>query len=168
MLWLITSLFLGGEPVEAIHEIDVSVERGGRQILIKYNKSEFEPRGRYRWINTVTDDPKGAPNVRRGSKPVVPYTDPPAGGWSYDVADDSPYYWDDADCKECRARHRIDHHKVWSNNTFVFEDMPSDHRLEGNESLKFTTCLVDTYRNNKELVCQDWQLNSNGEITYTK
>ena len=126
-------------------------------------------KSQYRWTNVVLEDPAGAPKDCIGNKPQVPYYDPPIGGWGYEcdkgfVGDNSKYYWDDADHVGGRSRHRVNHYNNWRKNTFVFKDHPQDFRLKPSERIKFRTCLVDTFNNDRELKCINWSTDVNQHV----
>ena len=122
-------------------------------IQIFWKKPVDQPQDRYRWVNTVLEDPKGIKD-RNGKWLETPYVDPPNGGFDYGIADHSPYYYDDNDCEECGERHKV--WKFHKEGKFVFVDYPNDPRLKPGQKIKFETCLVDTYEDDKELQCVKW------------
>lgn len=108
---------------------------------------------RYRWINVVLEDPKGITDYD-GNKLQTPYIDPPPGGFKYGRADNDKYYWDNDDCEYCRTRYKASFNR--DGNKYEFQDYPNDHRLKPGQKIKFRTCIVDTYNNDKELSCVKW------------
>ena len=115
-----------------------------------------EDKTQYRWINTVIQDPHGVED-REGVLQQVPYLDPPNGGFSYGIADYSPYYYDNDDCINCDPEYKVSY--FWDNNIFTFKDYPADPRLTGLDQIIFNTCLVDT-KDDKELICVNWSYTS--------
>ncbi len=95
----------------------------------------------FNWVSYVEQDPYGITD-NKGNQLSTPYNDPPVGGYQYDGADEFPFYWDIESCENCRSRHNYQHHKVVNQFELMFEDMPSDYRLKGEESINFITHLV--------------------------
>lgn len=129
-------------------------------ITILFEKPPEQPKERYRWINVVVADPYGIKD-HAGNEMVVPYVDPPPGGYGYNYADQSSYYWDDVDFAGGRLSYRVDYN--WEGDTFRFRDVPNDTQLKPGESVDFRTCLVDTYMRDREIKCVNWKL-MNGKI----
>ena len=122
----------------------------GIHILFKAPTNEPD---RYRWVNTVLEDPKGMKD-RAVTKLQAPYIDPPPGGFDYLVADDDIYYWDNNDCKICRTEYKAFYNR--DGRKYQFIDYPRDYRLKVGQKIKFRTCVVDAYDNDKELQCVKW------------
>ena len=112
----------------------------GQQIPLKSLASTLGYKN-FNWVSYVENDPYGIED-NKGNKLSTPYNDPPSGGYQYDGADEFPFYWDIESCKNCRSRHNYQHHLVINQFELTFEDMPSDYRLKGQESIDFITHLV--------------------------
>lgn len=102
---------------------------------------------RFAWVNYVEQDPYGMRD-RNGKIVQTPYNDPPPGGYKYGGADNHPFYWDIEKCDNCQSRHYYQHPKIISKFQMVFEDYPSDPRLQSGESVDFVTHLVGIKKNN--------------------
>ncbi|MDJ0531174.1 MAG: hypothetical protein QNJ70_01550 [Xenococcaceae cyanobacterium MO_207.B15] len=112
---------------------------------------------RFAWVNYVEQDPHGIRD-RNGKIVQTPYNDPPAGGYQYDAADNHPFYWDIERCDNCYSRHHYQHPKIKSKYQLVFEDHPSDPRLQSGESVNFVTHLVGVKSNSVESNQADWEI----------
>ena len=88
----------------------------------------------------------------------MPYQDPPNGGFIYEIADFSPFYYDNSDCSECPTSTIVDNHWNEDFSEFVFKDAPIAIGLKPNERVYFRTCLWDTFEN-QSLACEEWYLN---------
>lgn len=95
----------------------------------------------FNWVSYVEADPYGIKDYR-GKEMVVPYGDPPPGGYQYDAADVHPFYWDVEQCQNCHSRHHHRHPLVRQKHALVFEDSPTDYRLQPGETVDFVTYLV--------------------------
>ena len=123
---------------------------------------------RFAWVNYVEQDPYGIRD-RHGKIVPTPYNDPPPGGYQYQGADYHPFYWDMDKCDKCQSRHHYQHPKITSKFSFVFEDHPSDPRLQSGESVNFVTHLVgvkskssDSHRTEWEILTTfSWKLSNN-------
>ena len=124
-------------------------------IHLFWSKPAGQPTERYRWTNTVLVDPKGMKDIN-GRKMVTPYLDPPKGGYKGHIADHSPYYYDDDNCEECSTRNKRNYHKFTKGNRMQFVDYPNDPRLEPGQKIEFRACIVDTYENDREIECVNW------------
>lgn len=119
----------------------------------------------FNWVSYVENDPHGIAN-QQGELLSTPYNDPPLGGYQYDSADRLPFYWDIEQCVRCSHRHNYQHPLVTKQYELVFEDVPSDPRLQPGEAIEFITHLVgvksyDTQTNQAEwdiLNTFKWQL----------
>ena len=96
---------------------------------------------RFSWVSYVEKDPHGITN-QQGQLLSTPYNDPPMGGYQYDAADELPFYWDQEECDRCNPRHHYQHPLITQKYQLVFEDIPSDPRLQPGEAIEFITHLV--------------------------
>ncbi len=111
----------------------------------------------FNWVSYVEKDPHGIAD-NNGKQLSTPYNDPPLGGYQYDGADEFPFYWDIESCENCRSRHNYQHHKVVNQFELMFEDMPSDYRLKGEESIDFITHLVGVKSYNRTEKKAQWEV----------
>ena len=124
-------------------------------IHLFWNKPADQPAERYRWTNTVLVDPKGMKDIN-GRRMVTPYQDPPNGGFEDHIADHSPYYYDDDNCEECSVRNKRNYYKYIKGNRMEFVDYPNDPRLKPGQKIEFRACVVDTFDNDREIECVNW------------
>ena len=111
----------------------------------------------FNWVSYVENDPYGIAD-NQGKKLSTPYNDPPLGGYQYDGADEFPFYWDIESCENCRYRHNYQHHKVMNQFELIFEDMPSDYRLQKDESIDFITHLVGVKSYHRTEKKAEWEV----------
>ena len=128
----------------------------GQRITLKSLASNLGYQN-FNWVSYVEQDPYGIAD-NNGNQLSTPYNDPPSGGYQYDGADEFPFYWDIESCENCRSRHNYQHHKVVNQFELVFEDMPSDHRLKGEESINFITHLVGVKSYHKTEKKAQWEV----------
>ncbi|MGV2827612.1 hypothetical protein [Myxosarcina sp. GI1(2024)] len=95
----------------------------------------------FNWVSYVEHDPYGMAN-KAGSLLSTPYNDPPPGGYQYETADELPFYWDLEECDRCQQHYHYRHPRITRKFELIFEDFPSDHRLQPGEAVKFVTHLV--------------------------
>ncbi len=137
----------------------------GEKIELKQLASALDYE-RFAWVNYVEQDPHGIRD-RYGNIVPTPYNDPPPGGYQYQGADYHPFYWDMEKCDRCQSRHHYQHPKITSKFALVFEDHPSDPRLQSGESVNFVTHLVGvkSQSSNKReweiLTTFSWKLTNN-------
>ena len=115
-----------------------------------------------RFINIVTNDPAGAPKTRLLQEISTPYIDPPKHGWNYNLADTSPYYWDDESFNG-NPNYKINNPNITTEEQVIFKDCPSDPRLKKGEAIEFTTCSFNT--NTQTIIdCIGWALLSSQRV----
>lgn len=112
---------------------------------------------RFSWVNYVEQDPYGIID-RQGQLLSTPYNDPPIGGYQYDAADELPFYWDVEECDGCRQRHHYQHPLISQKYQLVFEDIPSDPRLQPGEAIEFVTHLVGVKNHNSATKTAEWDV----------
>jgi hypothetical protein len=95
----------------------------------------------FNWVSYVEKDPYGI-NDYDGMPLSTPYNDPPQGGYQYDGADRFPFYWDLTQCQRCQERYHYQNDRITQEYELVFEDIPTDYRLQTGESIEFITHLV--------------------------
>jgi hypothetical protein len=116
--------------------------------------------GSTRFINIVTNDPHGAPSAHLIQNIQTPYIDPPIGSWSYEPlnTNDDIYYWD----SDVHSENSIYKHTDTRQTQFI--DCPSDPRLKQDETINFTTLIVNS--NTKEILhVVDWSLDYQRKTT---
>ncbi|GAB4534798.1 MAG: hypothetical protein Tsb0014_21270 [Pleurocapsa sp.] len=95
----------------------------------------------FNWVSYVEKDPYGITN-QAGQILSTPYNDPPQGGYQYEAADSLPFYWDMTKCDRCNPYHQYQNPRFTKQFELVFEDAPSDYRLQPGETIEFVTHLV--------------------------
>lgn len=162
----------------SVFEANVNIQLQGARIVAKFAPENSQGEkieltelaammgyDHFNWVSYVENDPHGIAN-QQGELLATPYNDPPLGGYQYDFADKLPFYWDLEQCVRCSDRHNYQHPLVTKQYELVFEDMPSDPRLQPGEAIEFITHLVgvksyDTQTNQAEwdiLNTFKWQL----------
>ncbi len=111
----------------------------------------------FNWVSYVEQDPHGITN-QKGQLLTTPYNDPPIGGYQYDAADQLPFYWDVEECHGCSPRHNYQHSLVTQQYQLVFEDIPSDPRLQPGEAIKFVTHLVGVKNYDLQNKTAEWDV----------
>ena len=112
---------------------------------------------RFSWVSYVEQDPYGITD-RQGQLLSTPYNDPPIGGYQYDAADELPFYWDMEECDGCSPRYNYNHPLVSQQHQLVFEDTPSEPRLQPGEAIKFVTHLVGVKNYDPENKTAEWEV----------
>jgi hypothetical protein len=111
----------------------------------------------FNWVNYVEKDPYGITN-HSGQVLSAPYNDPPPGGYQYEAADELPFYWDMVQCDLCYARHYYYNPRFTKPFELVFEDVPSDYRLQPGEVIEFVTHLVGVKHYNLQTSQAQWDV----------
>ncbi|MEM7594022.1 MAG: hypothetical protein AAF383_21360 [Cyanobacteria bacterium P01_A01_bin.83] len=111
----------------------------------------------FNWVNYVELDPYGIVD-HQGQKLETPYNDPPQGGYRYAAADKLPFYWDLVKCDRCKPRHHIKHGRNSSQFKLVFDDSPSDYRLQPGEAVEFVTSLVGVKHYDPQQYQAEWDI----------
>ena len=139
--------------------LEIALLHAATCIQITYNTPNPNS---YRWVSIVTKDIYSLPDYK-GDILVAPYIDPPFSGYNYAPADNSIYYYDDADFTASDKRHNIEHHKNKTDSSVIFTDCPYDTRLVKDETVDFITCLYNV--NKSELgQCVNWSFTSTKKL----
>ena len=112
---------------------------------------------RFSWVSYVEKDPYGITN-QQGQLLSTPYNDPPMGGYQYDAADELPFYWDMEECDRCSQRHHYQHPLITQKYQLVFEDIPSDPRLQPGDAIEFVTHLVGVKNYDAQNKTAEWDV----------
>jgi hypothetical protein len=110
----------------------------------------------FNWVSYVEKDPYGI-NDYDGTALSTPYNDPPQGGYQYDGADRFPFYWDLTKCPQCQERHHYQNARITQEHELVFEDIPTDYRLQNGESIEFITHLVGVKNYDSQTEKAEWE-----------
>lgn len=111
----------------------------------------------FNWYQVVTKDPF-PPKTKGGKDPVVPYVDPPLGGYAYQQNGDDnlPYYYNSSELQLPQIK---------TTNTLNLSDTPTESRLKPGEYLGFTSALVGILPDNtfQILYSFNWRSNYTGK-----
>ncbi len=118
----------------------------------------------FNWYQVVTNDPY-PPDAKSnpGVPLIVPYVDPPIGGYSYQTGNDSlPFYWAEGGL----APQSLQLSTYTTSTSLSFIDYPAESRLQPGEFIGFTTTLAGVLPDNSwdALFSWNWITDFNGTV----